>query len=135
MAAPSCCVTGTWKSPVNPEARGRRTHHCGDGVSLWGGHLFSWDFAAVWVDDVEYALNDGYPCLRVQVSPAKYSGGTGATTDPYRIGNASDWAGLCADTEGGTKHFLLIDDIDLADESNSALEPCGHQRHAVQRYV
>lgn len=90
------------------------------------GTYSGWDFAAVWVDDVEYALNDGYPCLRVQVSPAKYNGGTGATTDPYRIGNASDWAGLCADTEDWNKHFLLIDDIDLADESNTApLSPVG----------
>ncbi|OQB35569.1 MAG: The GLUG motif protein [Candidatus Hydrogenedentes bacterium ADurb.Bin179] len=86
-----------------------------------------WDFDATWVDDVEYLLNAGYPCLRVHVTPAKYSGGTGATTDPYQIGSVVDWAGLCADAEDWNKHFLLIEDIDLADESNTApLEPVGN---------
>lgn len=50
---------------------------------------------------------------------AKYSGGTGEPNDPYRIGRANDLDALSKATADYGKHFILTDNIDLADPNSS----------------
>jgi len=44
-----------------------------------------------------------------------YSGGTGEPNDPYLISTAADMNAIGADSNDWDKHFLLINDINLAD--------------------
>lgn len=46
---------------------------------------------------------------------AKYCGGTGEPNDPYRICTAEDMNAIGADSNDWDKHFLLVNDINLAD--------------------
>jgi len=45
---------------------------------------------------------------------AKYGGGTGTADDPYQIATAADLIALGETPEDYDKHFILVDDIDLA---------------------
>ncbi len=48
------------------------------------------------------------------IAAAKYSGGTGTSSDPYRIATAGDLLALAADTADYDANFVLTADINLA---------------------
>jgi len=48
------------------------------------------------------------------ICTAKYSGGNGSESTPYRISNAYDMNAIGADSNDWDKHFVLTNDIDLA---------------------
>jgi hypothetical protein len=52
--------------------------------------------------------------LAVNVSTAKYSGGTGEPNDPYRIGTPNDLNDIGNHVEDFNKHFVMVNDINLA---------------------
>ncbi|MHC4154875.1 MAG: GLUG motif-containing protein [Planctomycetota bacterium] len=52
--------------------------------------------------------------LAVNVSTAKYSGGTGEPNDPYRIATPADLNDIGNHIEDFNKHFVMISDINLA---------------------
>ncbi|MGA2679453.1 MAG: GLUG motif-containing protein [Sedimentisphaerales bacterium] len=58
-----------------------------------------------------------------QICFAKYSGGSGTATNPYRIARTSDLLKLAADTNDYDAYFVLTKDIDLG--------PCGTFTTAV----
>jgi len=51
------------------------------------------------------------PALRLA---GKYSGGTGEPNDPYRIANAEDLNDIGNHNEDWDKHFILVNDVNLA---------------------
>ncbi len=53
---------------------------------------------------------------------AVYSGGVGIEPNPYRIGNAADWATLAYTPGDWDKYFILINDIDFG---GAAVTPVG----------
>jgi hypothetical protein len=55
--------------------------------------------------------------LSSPIAYAKYSGGSGTASDPYKIANAADLLALAADTNDYNKCFILTADIDLASYS------------------
>jgi hypothetical protein len=52
--------------------------------------------------------------LAVNVSTAKYSGGTGEPHDPYRIATANDLNDIGNHTEDLGSHFVMLNDVNLA---------------------
>ena len=52
--------------------------------------------------------------LASAAAKAKYSGGTGELNDPYQIATAEDLNDIGNHTEDLDKHFILINDVNLA---------------------
>ena len=55
-------------------------------------------------------------CLTLQSVAvcAEFAGGTGEPNDPYQIATAEQLIAVNSDPNLMSKHFLLVDDIDLA---------------------
>ena len=49
-----------------------------------------------------------------KICTAKYSGGTGQPNDPYRIFDANDMNGIGLHQEDWNKHFVMVNDVNLA---------------------
>ena len=58
-----------------------------------------------------------------QAMRALYSGGAGTESDPYQIGNVTDWVTLTAAPEDWASHFRLVTDIDFAGEAVLPIAP------------
>ncbi|MHC4060885.1 MAG: GLUG motif-containing protein [Planctomycetota bacterium] len=63
--------------------------------------------------------------LAVNVSTAKYSGGTGEPNDPYRIATANDLNDIGNHVEDYNKHFVMVNDINLADYTGAEFNIIG----------
>ena len=59
------------------------------------------------------------------VSSGKYSGGTGEPNDPYRIATPNDLNSIGLDPCDWDKHFLMTEDINLVDITNSQFNIIG----------
>jgi len=66
-----------------------------------------WNFDTVW-----WMPPDDYPRLLLQ---RPYSGGTGEPNDPYRIITPEDLNDIANQEEDWDKHFILVNDVNLAD--------------------
>ncbi len=75
-----------------------------------------WDFATVW-----WMPPGDYPRLRSGL----YSAGTGTPEDPYQISSLSDWQILMNTSRDWDKHFILVNDINLAEDPRMKLETVG----------
>lgn len=64
-------------------------------------------------------------CLLSMPAEAKYSGGNGTLTEPYRISTAEEMNSIGADTNDWDKHFILINDINLAAYTGTAFNLIG----------
>lgn len=53
--------------------------------------------------------------LTAGICPARYSGGTGEPNSPYRIGDANDMQQIGANPDDWDKHFVQVNDINLAE--------------------
>ena len=51
-----------------------------------------------------------------------YSGGSGTELLPYQIGSLGNWQELMATSTDWDKHFILINDINLADYTGTEFE-------------
>ncbi|GAI76806.1 unnamed protein product, partial [marine sediment metagenome] len=56
---------------------------------------------------------------------AKYSGGTGEPNDPYQIAGANDMNEIGTHTEDWGSHFLLVNDINLAEYTGTEFNIIG----------
>ena len=63
-----------------------------------------------------------YPCFLFLLTffltssvQAKYSGGTGEPNNPYQIADANDMNDIGNHPEDWDKHFVMVNDINLAD--------------------
>ncbi len=56
---------------------------------------------------------------------AKYSGGTGEPNDPYRIATAEDLNDIGNHEEDWDKHFILVNDVDLAGYTGTSFKIIG----------
>ena len=56
---------------------------------------------------------------------AKYSGGTGEPNDPYRIANAEDLNDIGNYEEDWNKHFILVNDVNLAQYTGTQFNRIG----------
>jgi hypothetical protein len=59
-------------------------------------------------------------------SEAKYSGGTGETNDPYRIATAADLNDIGNHEDDWDKHFILINDVNLAQYTGTQFRTIGY---------
>jgi hypothetical protein len=66
--------------------------------------------------------------LAVGFAEARYSGGTGESTDPYRIATAQDLNDIGNHQEDWDKHFVLVNDVNLA-------EYAGTQFNIIGKYI
>jgi len=64
-------------------------------------------------------------CVFSVRAQAKYSGGTGARNDPYRIATADDLNDIGNYPSDWDEHFLLVDDINLAGYTGTQLNLIG----------
>jgi hypothetical protein len=65
-------------------------------------------------------------CLST-ATQAKYSGGTGEPNDPYLIATAEDMNSIGANPDDWDKHFLLVNDINLADYTGTQFNIIGNE--------
>ncbi|MHC4619951.1 MAG: GLUG motif-containing protein [Planctomycetota bacterium] len=63
--------------------------------------------------------------LAVNVSTAKYSGGTGEPNDPYRIATANDLNDIGNHVEDFNKCFVMVKDVNLADYAGTQFHIIG----------
>jgi hypothetical protein len=56
---------------------------------------------------------------------AKYSGGTGEPNDPYRVANAEDLNDIGNHEEDWNKHFVLVNDVNLAQYTGTQFKIIG----------
>jgi len=77
-----------------------------------------WDFVDIWY--IIQAVD--YPRLRWQT---RYSGGSGTADDPYRIETAKDLNDIGNHQEDLDKHFILINDVNLAEYSGTQFNRIG----------
>jgi uncharacterized repeat protein (TIGR01451 family) len=91
-----------------------------------------WDFISetangsddYWDMDQEETVNDGYPILRWQdgadevLEDLPYSGGSGSSSDPYKIAAAEDLVELSISSEHWDKHFEQTADIVFDSDQN-----------------
>jgi hypothetical protein len=87
-----------------------------------------------WGHEGEWLLPEGdlprlswEPCWGVELfdEPAPFSGGSGTTDDPYQIQTPAEWASLAWDASLLDKHFVLMQDINLAAVDPNGLLPIG----------
>jgi hypothetical protein len=76
-----------------------------------------WNFDTVW-----WMPPDDYPRLLLQ---RPYSGGSGTQAYPYRIATASDWQTLMNTSGDWDKHFILVNDVNLAEYAWVEFETIG----------
>jgi hypothetical protein len=68
-----------------------------------------------------------YPRLQWQIPiGARYSGGTGEPNDPYRIANAEDLNDIGNHQRDWHKHFILINDVNLAQYTGTQFKIIGN---------
>jgi hypothetical protein len=81
-----------------------------------------WDFVEIW------GIVEGqtYPFLRTEpAGDAKYSGGTGTVENPYRIATAEDLNDIGNYEEDWDKHFILVNDVNLAQYTGTQFKIIG----------
>jgi len=76
-----------------------------------------WNFDTVW-----WMPPDDYPRLLLQ---RLYSGGSGTQAYPYRIATAPDWQTLMNTSGDWDKHFILVNDVNLAEYAWMEFETIG----------
>ena len=64
-------------------------------------------------------------CFLVSLAQAKYNGGTGEPNNPYRISDANDMNAIGADSNDWDKHFILVNDINLAEYTGEQFNMIG----------
>jgi hypothetical protein len=63
--------------------------------------------------------------LAGSASAGTYSGGTGEPDDPYRIATANDLNDIGNHVEDFNKHFVMVNDIDLAEYTGTQFNIIG----------
>jgi len=63
--------------------------------------------------------------LWIGSADAKYSGGTGEPNDPYRIAKAEDLNDIGNYEEDWDKHFVLVNDVNLAEYTGTQFNIIG----------
>jgi hypothetical protein len=63
--------------------------------------------------------------LAAGFTDARYSGGTGEQSNPYRIANAKDLSDIGKYEEDWDKHFVLINDVNLAEYTGTQFRTIG----------
>ncbi len=63
--------------------------------------------------------------LLIGTAVGKYSGGTGEPNDPFRIASAEDLNDIGNHQEDGNKHFLLVNDVNLAQYTGTRFKIIG----------
>jgi hypothetical protein len=64
-------------------------------------------------------------CFLASRADAKYSGGTGEPNNPYRIADANDLNEIGLDDEDWDAHFVLVNDVNLADYNGTQFNIIG----------
>jgi len=64
-------------------------------------------------------------CFPAFAEAGKYSGGSGEPNDPYRIATAEDLNDIGNRPEDWNKHFILINDVNIADYAGTAFSIIG----------
>lgn len=100
-------------------------------TQMWSRETYrGWGSSGVWtIDD-----GNDYPRLAWQgqageaivVAPYGYGGGTGIAEDPYQISTADEFVAIAYHQEDFDKHFILMQDIDLAGIDPNRIVPIGN---------
>ena len=88
-----------------------------------------WGYLGQWTidDQKDYPrlLWEGLPGDLIRDMERSYNGGTGDSDSPYRVQTAADLVAISRYAADWSKHFIMVQDIDLTDAGVNSLTPIG----------